>query len=58
MCDKNSIRIHYFNARGRAELIRLILVEAEVEFEETKIPLAEWSDYDKGKLSKKCLLIL
>ena len=40
-------KLTYFGARARAELIRLIFVQAEVEFENERLPYfavtAEWA---------------
>ena len=35
-------KLHYFNLRGRAELARLILNQAGVEFEDIRFERAEW----------------
>ncbi|XP_046646245.1 glutathione S-transferase 1-like isoform X1 [Daphnia pulicaria] len=35
-------KLHYFNLRGRAELARLILNQAGVEFEDVRFERAEW----------------
>jgi len=35
-------KLHYFNLRGRAELARLILAYANVEYEDFRIPSEEW----------------
>ena len=40
-------KLTYFGARARAELVRLIFVQAEVEFENERLPYyagtAEWA---------------
>ena len=46
------IKLIYFNARGRAELSRLILAQAGVEFEDLRITKEEWPAM---KPSKTCL---
>lgn len=35
-------KLHYFNLRGRAELARLILAYANVEYEDFRFPSEEW----------------
>ena len=35
-------KLHYFNLRGRAELARLVLHQAGVEFEDYRFERAEW----------------
>lgn len=35
-------KLHYFNLRGRAELARLILNQAGVEFEDIRFERSEW----------------
>merc|ERR1712137_126575 len=35
-------KLHYFNLRGRAELARLILAYANVEYKDFRIPSEEW----------------
>jgi len=37
-----SYKVHYFNARGRAEPIRLVLVAANQKFEDIRIEQADW----------------
>jgi len=54
-CDKNScsgecFRLHYFNIRGRAELIRFILHFAKKNFEDVRHTKEEW-----GALKAKCV---
>lgn len=41
-------KLHYFNARGRAELIRLVLTAAEVEFEDIRFTREEWPEAKKS----------
>merc|ERR1711935_1212876 len=36
------IKVHYFNGRGRAEVIRLALVQAGQEFEDIRYERADW----------------
>ena len=37
------IKLFYFNAEGRAELTRMILAQAGVEFEDVRLTRDEWS---------------
>ncbi|KAI6170811.1 CRE-GST-7 protein [Aphelenchoides bicaudatus] len=39
-----SIRVHYFESRGRAEVIRLILHYNNVKFEDIRIPKDTWPE--------------
>ena len=39
----------YFNARGRAEIPRLLFAEAGVEYEDTRIELEEWPAMKSGE---------
>ena len=41
-------RLIYLNCRGRAELIRFILAQAGVEYEDHRIELAEWAEKRAG----------
>lgn len=40
-------KLYYFNARGRAELIRLIFATAAQEFEDIRFEMNEWPEYKK-----------
>lgn len=40
-------KLYYFNARGRAELIRLIFVVAGQTFEDIRFEMNEWPEYKK-----------
>jgi len=35
-------KLTYFNGRGRAELIRMIFAQAEVQYEDVRIERAQW----------------
>ena len=45
------IRLIYFNARGRAELSRLILAHAGQYYEDVRIQKEEWPEMKPSKLS-------
>jgi hypothetical protein len=38
------VKLIYFNARGRAEIVRLILAQAEVEYEDKRVTGDEWKE--------------
>eukprot|EP00091_Calanus_sinicus_P010593 TRINITY_DN2451_c0_g1_i2.p1 TRINITY_DN2451_c0_g1~~TRINITY_DN2451_c0_g1_i2.p1 ORF type:complete len:253 (-),score=137.47 TRINITY_DN2451_c0_g1_i2:77-736(-) len=44
----SGIKLTYFNLKGRAELARLILAQAEVEYEDCRIEKEEWAELKKG----------
>ena len=44
------IRLIYFNARGRAELSRLILAQAGQEYEDVRISKDEWPAMKPGNI--------
>jgi len=39
-----SYKVHYFNAKGRGEIIRLILVAADQKFEDIRIDMDKWPE--------------
>ena len=42
------IKLTYFNAKGRAEIIRLILAQAGVEYEDCRFARDQWPEIKKG----------
>jgi glutathione S-transferase len=38
------MKLTYFNGRGRAEVSRLVLAQAGVEYEDKRLELSEWGD--------------
>lgn len=40
-------KLYYFNARGRAELIRLIFATGGQKFEDIRFEMNEWPEYKK-----------
>ena len=44
-----SIKLTYFNARGRAELARLVLAQAGAEFEDVRLEREEWLNIKPSK---------
>jgi len=44
-----SYKLLYFNARGAAELARLVFKQAGVEFEDFRFTREEWPNYKDGK---------
>jgi len=54
-CDKDAkIRLHYFNARGRAELVRYILAFAKRDFEDVRYTKEEWATKKAGMTKEGC----
>ena len=54
----SGIKLTYFNLKGRAELARLILAQAEVEYEDCRIEKEEWPELKKSEVDRsKDLLI-
>ena len=45
----SGIKLTYFNLKGRAELARLILAQAEVEYEDCRIEKEEWPELKKSE---------
>ena len=43
------MKLIYFNLKGRAELARLILAQAGVEYEDCRINKAEWQSLKPSK---------
>ena len=48
----SGIKLTYFNLKGRAELARLILAQAEVEYEDSRIEREEWPELKKGEVNR------
>ena len=48
----SGIKLTYFNLKGRAELARLILAQAEVEYEDCRIEREEWPELKKGEVNR------
>lgn len=46
-----SIRLTYLNYKGRAELLRYILAQASVEYEDNRIEPGKWAELMPGKSS-------
>ncbi len=42
-------KLHYFNLRARAELVRLIFAYANVDYEDIRIPFEEWPALKSSK---------
>ena len=55
----SGIKLTYFNLKGRAELARLILAQAEVEYEDCRIEREEWPELKKSEVdrSKDVLIV-
>ena len=46
----SGIKLTYFNLKGRAELARLILAQAEVEYEDCRIEKEDWPELKKSEI--------
>ena len=44
----SNYKLVYFNARGRAELARLIFHAAGQQFEDSRFEISEWPEHKKG----------
>lgn len=44
-----SYRLHYFDVRGRAEIVRMLFKLAQVEFEDIRVTESEWPRVKLGK---------
>lgn len=44
-------QLYYYDARARGELARIVLAQADVEYEDVRIPFNEWSKYKKGNFT-------
>ena len=44
----SSYKLTYFNARGRAEVIRLIFAKAGVDYEDKRVVKEEWPSLKEG----------
>ena len=44
------MKLTYFNLKGRAELARLILAQAEVQYEDCRISKEEWQSLKPSKI--------
>ena len=46
-----SYKLYYFNSRGRAEVIRIILAQAGVKYDDVRFEAEQWAkEYKPGKL--------
>lgn len=52
-----SYRLHYFDVRGRAEIVRMLFKLAQVEFEDIRVTESEWPRVKLGKFVDFFLLI-
>lgn len=46
MTSVDKYKLYYFNFRGRAEVIRLVLVQAGQQFEDKRFWNEEWAEFD------------
>ena len=51
MSDKK-IKLSYFNFKARAELSRLILAQAGVDYEDFRIEMADWPNHKASKFKE------
>ena len=51
------IKLVYFNAEGRAELTRMILAQAGVEFEDVRVKREDWPAMKPSKCSIANMLL-
>ena len=43
-------KLVYIDGRGRAELVRFILAQADVKYEDSRIPMSGWSEFRPSML--------
>ena len=43
------VKLIYFNLRGRAEMARLILAQAGVDYEDKRVDKEEWAEMKKSE---------
>jgi hypothetical protein len=55
MADKK-IKLSYFNFKARAELSRLILAQAGVDYEDFRIEMEDWPNHKASKFKEKCTI--
>lgn len=48
-----SIKLFYFESRGRGELLRLLLAASGVEWEDIRFSWEEWPKFKPGKSSSQ-----
>ena len=48
-------KLVYINYRGRAELIRFILAQAEVKYDDSRIELEKWAELRPGNIIATCI---
>lgn len=50
--------VHYFNVKGRGEIVRLILVAAGVDFEDNRVEREDWPKLKPSQYACHVQLIL
>lgn len=53
-----SYRLHYFDVRGRGEIVRMLFKLAQVEFEDIRVTQGEWTDVKHGKFVVVVFLLI
>jgi len=48
-------KLYYFDTEGRAETIRLLFAYAGVEYEDIRVPYAEWATRKNGEWAMWCI---
>ena len=51
--SSNKIKLVYFHFMARAELSRLILAQAEVNYEDVRIEMDDWPNHKPSKFGSK-----
>lgn len=49
--DAPKIKLYYFDMRGRAEVLRLIMAQAQIKYEDIRFTREDWPKYKPSEYS-------